>query len=302
MAALLPLAGCAKVKKEPPAPISVKSYVDRSTVAIGDKIKYTVLIEKDKDVEVEPLVFGENLGDFAIKDFGSRESSFLGREKISQWYVLDTYVTGKTTIPRALIKYRNKGEKEWSRIETGEIPIDVKSLLEGAGKPVEMRDIKGPASLPSVINKYTVFAVALLILCLALGVYLYILRKGGGEKYVLRKSAHQIAYEQLEALKAKDLIGRGLIKEYYTEISDIVRRYLEDRFRFRAPEMTTEEFLSSARDAAELERTHKDLLKEFLLCCDLVKFAKYAPSQEEVSAIFDSAKKFIDQTKENEPA
>ncbi len=65
--------------------------------------------------------------------------------------------------------------------------------------------------------------------------------------------------------------------------------------------MTTEEFLISARDAVELISEHKNLLKEFLLCCDLVKFAKYAPSVDEVNSIFDSAKNFIDQTKENEP-
>ena len=107
LAAALSLSACAnKGKKEPPAPVTVKASVDKVTVAIGDKIKYTVFIEKDKGIEIEPLVFGENLGDFAIKDFGSAKRNFLGREKISQWYILDTYVTGKVVIPKAVIKYK----------------------------------------------------------------------------------------------------------------------------------------------------------------------------------------------------
>jgi hypothetical protein len=66
-----------------------------------------------------------------------------GREKISQWYILDTYITGKTSIPKAVIKYREKGNSEWGQIESVEIPIEVKSVLEHSGPSAQMRDIKG---------------------------------------------------------------------------------------------------------------------------------------------------------------
>jgi len=295
------LLGCAKDKKSPDEPITVKASVDKTVAAIGDKIKYTILIEKDRDIEIEPETFAQNLGNFAIKDFGSERSAFFNKEKISQWYILDTYVTGKTTIPKVTIKYKKKKDKDWSQIDTGEISVEVKSLLDKAGPNIQMRDIKGPVGLPLVINKYLIMA-ALFFLVALIGLAGYLLKKNKEEKIIPKRPAHEIAYEQLEALKAKDYIGQGLIKEYYTEVSGIIRHYLENRFSLRAPEMTTEEFLVSARNAAELISEHKNLLKEFLLCCDLVKFAKYAPSAEEVNSIFNSAKNFIDQTKENEPA
>ena len=293
--------GCAKDKKTPGVAITVKAGVDKTTVAIGDKIKYTIFIDKDRDIEVEPETFGQNLGNFAIKDFGSERSVYFNKEKISQWYILDTYITGKATIPKVTIKYKKKKDKDWSQVDTGELAIEVKSLLDKTGPNTQMRDIKGPVGLPSVINKYFVL-IALLFLVVLGALAGYFFKKHKEEKFVPGKPAHEIAYEQLEVLKLKDYIGQGLIKEYYTEVSDIIRRYLENRFSLRAPEMTTEEFLASARNAAELASEHKNLLKEFLLCCDLVKFAKYAPSAEEVNSIFDSAKHFIDQTKENEPA
>jgi len=295
------LSGCAKGKKDQGPPITVKAEVDKATVAIGDKIKYTIFIEKDRNVEIEPFAFGQDLGNFAIKDFGSKRSVFFNKEKISQWYILDTYITGKTIIPKVTVKYRKKNDPDWSRIDTGEVSIEVKSLLGGTGNKIQMRDIKGPVGLPSAINKYLVLAGSLLLVILGL-LAGYFLKKNKEEGFIPGKPAHEIAYEQLEALKAKDYIGRGLIKEYYSEVSDIIRHYLENRFKLRAPEMTTEEFLSSARGAAELISEHKNLLKEFLLCCDLVKFAKYAPSVDEINSIFYSAKNFIDQTKENEPA
>ena len=84
------------------------------------------------------------------------------------------------------------------------------------------------------------------------------------------------------------------------ELSDIVRRYLENRFNLRAPEMTTEEFLNGVKDNKALSYEHKSLLREFLLHCDLVKFAKYEPPEKEADLSFKSAKELIDQTKGEE--
>jgi hypothetical protein len=291
----------AQDKKEPSAPIKVSAQVDKATAAIGDKIRYTITIEKSKDIEIEPFVFGENLGNFAIKDFGSKRSVFFNKEKISQWYILDTYITGKATIPKAVIKYKIKKEKDWSQLETKEIAVEVKSLLDQAGPNTLIRDVKGPVRLPLLINKYLVLVILFLLTVLGF-LTGYFLRKNKEEQIIPKKPAHEIAYEQLEALKIRNYIALNKIKEYYTEISDIIRHYLENRFKLKAPEMTTEEFLILARDSSELISEHKNLLREFLLCCDLVKFAKYAPSADEVNSIFDSAKRFIDQTKENEPA
>ena len=99
-------------------------------------------------------------------------------------------------------------------------------------------------------------------------------------------------------MSAKDLARRGLFKDYYSEISAIIRSYLEDRFALNAPEMTTEEFLNSLRDSGSLSTERKEPLKSFLNACDLVKFAKYLPPSSEVEAVFMTAKKFVEETKD----
>ncbi|MBN3037889.1 MAG: hypothetical protein JW869_00565 [Candidatus Omnitrophica bacterium] len=111
------------------------------------------------------------------------------------------------------------------------------------------------------------------------------------------KPAHQIAYDALEALRAKNLPAQGKIKEYYYELSNIARYYLENRFNMRAPEMTTEEFLFSLGYSQDLSAKHKELLKNFLSLCDIVKFAKYGPSAGEIEDSFNAAKKLVDDTK-----
>ena len=80
-------------------------------------------------------------------------------------------------------------------------------------------------------------------------------------------------------------------------VSDILRHYIEDRFELRAPERTTEEFLFEIRDTGVLSQDHTKSLAEFLTHCDLVKFAKHSPTNEQIQHTFDLAKNFIEQTK-----
>lgn len=111
------------------------------------------------------------------------------------------------------------------------------------------------------------------------------------------KTPYEIACEALSVLKSQDLPSHGKMKEYYSGLSGIVRIYTEGSFAIRAPEMTTEEFLHFLKDSDALSGSHKNLLKEFLALCDVVKFAKYGPNRKETDESMESAKKFIDETK-----
>jgi hypothetical protein len=96
-----------------------------------------------------------------------------------------------------------------------------------------------------------------------------------------------VATEALDAIASGDLLARGLTKDYYDAISDVVRRYLGGMRGFDAIEMTSDELLARLRGdplpgvtQVEVER----LLSE----CDLVKFANYVPSHEECDEVLAS--------------
>jgi hypothetical protein len=110
------------------------------------------------------------------------------------------------------------------------------------------------------------------------------------------RPAHEIAAEALRTLRARHLPEHGEWKEFYTALSGIVRRYLEDRFHVRAPEMTTEEFLAETARGGALERTHRGLLAEFLADSDLVKFARHVPTLGDSERAFSAAERFVDET------
>jgi hypothetical protein len=101
--------------------------------------------------------------------------------------------------------------------------------------------------------------------------------------------------------KAKDRLRNAeeLLSDPYafcSLVSQVIREYLEDRFDLHAPERTTEEFLSEMRSSSALHPAHKGLLEDFLERCDLVKFARFEPSQSELKALLDAALRFIDET------
>jgi len=161
----------------------------------------------------------------------------------------------------------------------------------------DIRDIKPP--LASGFNYWIYLFLLIILILLALLVW-YLIKKRRQTKAVplAPRAAHEIALERLSNLKGKRLVQKGLIKEFYIELSDIVRRYVEARFSFRAPEMTTQEFLSSLKYSSILSGSEKELLEEFLTRCDLVKFAKYSPSVDEIEQSFKSAEEFIVGTKQ----
>ena len=99
-------------------------------------------------------------------------------------------------------------------------------------------------------------------------------------------------------LERKGLPDGDAVDAWYVELSDIVRRYLEDRFAVRAPELTTEEFLQEAQRSAELSTSHRRLLTDFLERCDRVKFAAYSPGQDESSEALAVARRFLGETHE----
>ena len=105
--------------------------------------------------------------------------------------------------------------------------------------------------------------------------------------------AHVRAKQKLD--EALALIAQP--KPFVIAVSDTARMYLEERFEFRAPERTTEEFLRELSGTDLLAKPQKESLGEFLQSCDLVKFAKYEPGEKELRELHGAALNLVEETK-----
>jgi hypothetical protein len=277
--------------------VNVSSSIDKKSVNIGEKIRYTIVASGAGDISIEFPDLTKAFKDFAVVDSGQKTSSFFGRKTITLRATLQTFTPGAYTILKQAVKYKTPRDKDWQTALSQEHAIAVKSLVN---EKTRFADIKGPISSGAAIP--VIILLILAVLAPVLVFWKRIFRKK--QKIAVEMQpwkAHEIAYAQLEELRRKELLAKGMVKPYYSEISNILRHYLENRFSLKAPEMTTEEFFVYVRDYSELGRERKDLLKDFLVNCDLVKFAKHIPPDAEGEAAFDTTKKFVDQTKMAEP-
>ncbi len=162
----------------------------------------------------------------------------------------------------------------------------------------DIKDIKPPVAFAPDFFWVWLAPAAVITVALVLGGYFLLskLRKKESPLPVTLKLPYQIAFEALQALLAQNLPAQGKIKEFYFELSLIVRRYIEARFSYRAAEMTTEEFLQVLSQTSYLNDSQKNLLKEFLNHCDMVKFARHGPNKTEINQSLAAARQFIEQT------
>jgi hypothetical protein len=277
--------------------VKVKSSVDKKSVNIGEKVRYTIAASSAGDISIEFPDLSKAFKDLSVVDSGQKTSSFLGRKTVTQWAAFQTYTPGNYTILKQGVKYKAAGDKDWQTVLAPEQAIVVRSLLSNN---TILADIKGPVGLGTTVH----YLIIMILVCLILVLVFWKKIFPGKKKISVEMQpwkAHEIAYAQLDELRGKGLLAKGMVKQYYSELSDILRHYLENRFSLKAPEMTTEEFIVYVREYSELGREEKDLLKEFLANCDLVKFAKYIPPETEGETAFDTAKKFVDRTKTAEP-
>ena len=108
---------------------------------------------------------------------------------------------------------------------------------------------------------------------------------------------HEIAYEELERIESLSFLEQGLIKKHYTEISEVIRRYIGHRFGIITMELTTGELIDSLADE-ELDGSMISTIRVFLEECDLVKFAKFIPGEDQTSTSLPRARSIVDETKE----
>lgn len=283
-------------------PVKATISLEPARPLIGDAVTLTLTVTAGKDVEVLMPEFEEALERFTIMDFVPRESiDDEGRTITVQKYRLQPPSSGKQAIPPILIEYvdRRKGQREAPEgLDAYELltdRLDFKVQSVGPAKD-ELMPPMGKLPLRESAPSPLWPQVALIAVGAAgvFGGLTFLVRSRRGR----RQSAYELARAGLDRLLDRPRPRRELVDAFYVELSGVVRRYLEDRFELRAPELTTEEFLASVGDSPDLSRDHQALLRSLLRQADLVKFAGVQPSNEDIERSIDAARRFLEETRE----
>lgn len=163
-----------------------------------------------------------------------------------------------------------------------------------------IHDIKTIIEVSFVWTDYWLYLLifVLVVAAIVIGIFLYKKKKQRG--YLLKPKQiilpHVAALSALDEVREKKLWQQGREKDYYTEVTDILRRYIEERFHLNALEMTSGEILSALHGFLESDSSYEEL-RQILKLADLVKFAKYKPFPDENDLSLVNSYLFVNQTK-----
>lgn len=279
---------------------TARAWVDSTTFRIGDPIKVRIEVDGAPS-RINPLV-QDTLGVFtllATEGFHERSGTVTGSLTVA------VYDSGTAVLPPIELGYIQSGDSAVHVVRTNPVILTIRLVeVDTAGS---FKDIKPVLSIPLTVAEISLLiGSAIGLVLLVMFVYSMVKRRraeGATETYIpLLKPAHVLALEELAMLKEKRLWQQGLIKPYYSEVTEIIRRYFENRFGFRALEQTTDEILIAL---SMFERAHpvREKAETMLRRADLVKFAKHQPSIPEHEQMLELAHEIVDMTKvRTEPA
>jgi hypothetical protein len=161
-----------------------------------------------------------------------------------------------------------------------------------AGPPVFHDAIKPLINIPNVLLWIICIVGFLILAAAAWFAWRYWRKKAAAIRLAPPVPPHVQARRMLE--HALSLISQP--KPFSIAVSDAVRIYLEQRFELHAPDRTTEEFLYELQDSSLLTVEQKQSLADFLASCDLIKFAKYEPTETELRGLHASALRLVNET------
>jgi hypothetical protein len=292
-------AAAAPPPSEGASPLSVEVLADRTAVTVGDPVRLTFRMRHPPGVAIVSFDADRSLAGLTLLDQVEAGPRALedGRVEEARILTLAAYETGTKEIAPVRIVYRDAGGREGS-VSTAPVTVEVASVL--AAGQTEPADIKPPVAMPERAI-WPWVALAALLVGAAIAVLWWRRRRRGAVAAAAAppeppRPAHEIAYAELERLLASGMIERGEIKLFHIELAEIVRRYIGGRYRIDTFERTTFEILA-ALHVARLPIAVTTMAAELLGTCDLVKFAKYLPDQDETRRTVERAYRLVDETR-----
>jgi hypothetical protein len=278
--------------------IRATAKVDSNNISIGDWLKLHLEVEHPANVSVAWPQLADSLQGFEVIQRSEHSTQQSGQNLLeSAVFTITAYDSGTFVVPPLPFQYVVQGDTTKKVVETSPILVTVHGIPVDTTK--DIRDIKPPLSPSIAFSEILPYLIAVVVLggIVWLLYYIHQKRKRGESLLpeVPARPAGEVALEALRALEAERLWQRGKIKEYHSQLTDIVRVYIERRFNVMAMELTSDEILST-RQIEDLESGMREKLREILFRADLVKFAKFQPQAGENESSMALAISFVETT------
>lgn len=275
--------------------------IDSAAILIGEQTKLHLTITTDKDRPVQLLLPTDTLmRGVEVLEVSTPDSTLIENDRllIKQDLLLTSFDSSLYLLP--LLKVVDGNDT----LLSNQVALKVSTVPVNTDNPEEFNDIKGVWKPPFVWADYYPIIFGVLLALFLLCVIVYIIKRLKNRKSLLPFSEPEVpklppyeqAIKELDELKGQKLWQQGLNKEYYTLLTETLRRYIDERFGVNAMEMTSSDILDMLRGVPEVKPVY-DKLQQILQLADFVKFAKIHPLPDENDLSMANAYLFVNETK-----
>lgn len=284
----------------------IETQITPEKIQIGQHAELSFILEVPPGTsEIIYPIFNEKISDkIEIINYGHPDTLEQGEATVLQvkrWLVVTSWESGFHPVEPHTFGFVTNGDTLFVDSSPTLLEVEEYAIDEQA----ELKDIKDILKQPVTFREMLPW----ILLAILLGVIIFLLiryLKNRRKKEPVPDSiwekpeipAHIAAISSLENLKAKQLWEQGQIKQYYIELTGIIRQYIEKRFDVDALEMTTPETMDAMQN--KLESSTWAQLKDLLESADLVKFAKFIPNEHYHTSAMETSFEFVHLTREND--
>ena len=273
--------------------LMVQSSIYPESLTVGDKFLYVNTIRVAPGSIIEPLPLKDQLGEASVIS-GINKIPESPAGTVSYACSLAVYKSGEFEIPTYTFAVTDSTGNT-KEITGDNLKVTISSVLPPDTTGLDIADIRGPYRVRGPIWPYIVIPIGLLLLTYS-GYKIY--RRFRGEPKIPQvppRAPWEVAFEQLDSLKSKRHYEFGRVKQYYFDLSFIMRAYIEGRYGFPAVERTTYELGYDDRLRSVGDKPYNRLV-EFFNRADMAKFAKEIPSGKDADSDIFFAYDFVKMT------
>lgn len=286
--------------------VEVKS--DTNAILIGEQVKLDLNYELPMNQLALFPVFKDTITSYLEIVSSSPIDTIIDQDKgtqsLRQQLIITSFDTGYHIIPPLPFGLMSKGDTTYQVFQSEPLLLNVFTVEVDTTKDIKpiARPMGEPYTLGEILPWISLaFALGLIIFAL-----FYFIKLKKKNKPLFKKKekpalpAHEQALLDLEKLRLKKLWQQGLLKEYHTELIDIIRDYIEGRYGIQAVEMVSFEIIQSLKQES-INQQAMEKLQSSLELADLVKFAKSGASALENDTSLNHCMDFVNETKQIMP-
>lgn len=277
--------------------------VDSAAILIGEQTVLHLTVTTDKDKAVQLVIPRDTLmAGVEVLGIPKADTTLIDNDRmlVRQDLLVTSFDSSLYLLPPF------KVIDGIDTVYSNQVALKVSTVPVNADKPEEFYDIKEVWKPPFVLADYYPWIFGILLALFLICVIGYVIQRIRNRKPIIpfkkpepKLPPHEQAIKELDEIKQQKLWQQGRNKEYYTLITDTLRRYIVDRFGINAMEMTSGEILDIIRKQQEANSVYESL-KQIMQLSDFVKFAKMNPLPDENDLSLMNAYLFINQTKVEE--